>query len=225
MSENSPRWPGSNGSPGLDFSPYSKAATAEADRTAHADASARMTQGAQERAARTAQEWAATPSVPPVKVPDAPITEPAQASGTEHTGVLGKIRATTVEAANRQGRRTRKARLRLTRVDPWSVMKTTFLFAIAFGVMLVVAVFVLWSVLAGSGALDSANTLINTLIGDSDSSFRIEDYLSVTRVLGFASLIAAVDVVIITAVATLFAFLYNLSAVVMGGLEVTLAED
>jgi len=44
-------------------------------------------------------------------------------------------------------------------------------------------------------------------------------------VLGFAVLIAAIDVVIITAVATLFAFLYNLSAVVMGGLEVTLAED
>ena len=30
---------------------------------------------------------------------------------------------------------------------------------------------------------------------------------------------------IITAVATLFAFLYNLAATVMGGLEVTLAED
>ena len=53
----------------------------------------------------------------------------------------------------------------------------------------------------------------------------LEDYLGVQRILGFSVVVAAIDVVIITAVATLFAFLYNLSAVVMGGLEVTLAED
>src|SRR4051794_15381190 len=35
----------------------------------------------------------------------------------------------------------RRARLRLTRIDPWSVMKTSFLLAIAFGVVTVVAVF------------------------------------------------------------------------------------
>ena len=123
--------------------------------------------------------------------------------------------------------RTRKARLRLARLDPWSVMKTTFLFSIAFGVMLVVATFALWSILAGSGALESLNTLINTLISSEQEggSFKIEDYLSVQRILGFSIVVAAIDVVIITAVATLFAFLYNLSAVVMGGLEVTLAED
>ena len=55
--------------------------------------------------------------------------------------------------------------------------------------------------------------------------FAIGDFLSASRVLGFATVVAAVDVVIITAVATLFAFLYNLAATVMGGLEITLAED
>ncbi|WGT47230.1 DUF3566 domain-containing protein [Tessaracoccus lacteus] len=251
MSENSPRWPGSDGSPGLDFSPYRKAALSEAGRTAAAggstksassapDASStRITPSAKERAERTAKEWAAapvagTPSAAPVAPPAEPVSSP---SDDEKTGVLGRLQgpvsaesaaektAVAPVAAARKPRRTRKARLRLSRIDPWSVMKTTFLFAIAFGVMLVVAVFVLWSVLAGSGALESVNTLINTLIGDADTAFKIEDYLSVSRVLGFAVLIAAIDVVIITAVATLFAFLYNLSAVVMGGLEVTLAED
>ena len=120
---------------------------------------------------------------------------------------------------------TRKARLRVSRLDPWSVMKTSFLFSIAFGVMLVVVAFVLWSVLAGSGALESVNSLINTLIGDEDNAFRVEDVLNSSRVLGFATVVAAIDVVILTAVATLFAFLYNLSATVLGGLEVTLAED
>ena len=43
--------------------------------------------------------------------------------------------------------------------------------------------------------------------------------------MGLTAILAAIDVVIFTAVATLFAFLYNLASVVMGGLEVTLAED
>jgi len=38
-------------------------------------------------------------------------------------------------------------------------------------------------------------------------------------------LIAAVDVVLLTAIATLGAFLYNMAAALLGGVEVTLAED
>ncbi|MCC2593798.1 DUF3566 domain-containing protein [Tessaracoccus sp. OS52] len=123
-------------------------------------------------------------------------------------------------------RRTRKARLRLARLDPWSVMKTTFLFSIAFGIMMMVIAWVLWSVIAGSGALESLNQFLTTLIGNQgDAPFRIEDYINAPRVLGAAAVLAAIDVVILTAVATLFAFLYNLAATVIGGLEVTLAED
>ncbi|MHA6513456.1 DUF3566 domain-containing protein [Tessaracoccus sp. Z1128] len=192
------------------------------------------------RAARVAQEWASKAKVvvadavsrPPATLTGPPVepgavvppvvTTPSRAATFER--VEGS-ESSVVTPATRASRRTRKARLRLSRIDPWSVMKTTFLFSIAFGVMMVVAAFVLWSVLAGSGALESANAFINTLIGDQDTAFNIADLLSMTRVLGFATVVAAVDVVIITAVATLFAFLYNLAATVMGGLEVTLAED
>ena len=149
------------------------------------------------------------------------VTTPSSAATFEPVDAA----SAAVERPPRTSRLTRKARLRLSRNDPWSVMKTTFLFSIAFGVMMVVAAFVLWSVLAGSGALEAANTFINTLIGDQDTAFNIGDFLSASRVLGFATVVAAVDVVIITAVATLFAFLYNLAATVMGGLEITLAED
>ena len=38
-------------------------------------------------------------------------------------------------------------------------------------------------------------------------------------------LIAAVDVVLLTAIATLGAFLYNMAAALLGGIDVTLAED
>ena len=58
-----------------------------------------------------------------------------------------------------------------------------------------------------------------------DSAFDIEDYLGTSRVLGFTMLVAAIDVVLITAAATLVAFLYNMSAALLGGVEITLAED
>lgn len=277
MSENSPRWPGRNGSPGLDFSPYRKTgekveepvgAKAKEAETATATvitpkpngapedkrpngapqpkgkgsqpgkpqgtggqskSATGITPKASERAASTAKEWAAVPVTGMPAAPTAP-THPGTPSRPEPKPAPSTTDAATpaVDRKPRSTRRTRKARLRLSRIDPWSVMKTTLLFAIAFGIMMVVVVFVLWSVLAGSGALESANTLINTVLSDTEgggSGFKLEDFLTVERVMGFAVVLAVIDAVIITAVATLFAFLYNLAATVMGGLEVTLAED
>ena len=124
-------------------------------------------------------------------------------------------------------RRTRKARLRLSRLDPWSVMKTSFLFSIAAGIMLVVAVYAVWAVLSTSGLFPSVNDIVASVVstpGDT-TPFRIEDYVNTQRVMGVAALIACVDVVIFTALATLGSFLYNLAATMLGGLEITLAED
>jgi len=117
---------------------------------------------------------------------------------------------------------TRRARLRLVRVDPWSVMKTAFLLSIAFGIMCVVAVFVIWSVLSAANVFGSINSSVEQVI---ETEFAIEDYVGMDRVLPFTILIAVVDVVLLTAIATLGAFLYNLAASLLGGLEVTLAED
>ncbi|TNM38442.1 DUF3566 domain-containing protein [Nocardioides albidus] len=125
-----------------------------------------------------------------------------------------------------RGRAPRRARLRLTRIDPWSVMKTSFLLSIAFAVVTVVSVAMVWQVLGAAGVWDSINSTIQEGIGGEDvASFRIEDYVGTSRVLGFTMLVAAIDVVLITAAATLVAFLYNMSAALLGGVEITLAED
>jgi hypothetical protein len=125
------------------------------------------------------------------------------------------------------GRRTRKARLRLSRLDPWSVMKTSFLFSIAAGIMLVAAVYSLWTVLSTSQLFDSINQIVASVVstpGDT-TPFRIEEYINTQKVMGVTALVACVDVVIFTALATLGSFLYNLAATMLGGLEITLAED
>ncbi|MDO7868264.1 DUF3566 domain-containing protein [Nocardioides jiangxiensis] len=128
-------------------------------------------------------------------------------------------------AAETSGRRPRRARLRLTRIDPWSVMKTSFLLAVAFGIVTVVAVAVVWTVLGIAGVWDSINSTVGGVMGGSGDGFDVNNYLGTTRVLGFTMLVSVVDTVLITAVATLTAFLYNMAAALLGGIEVTLAED
>ena len=120
----------------------------------------------------------------------------------------------------------RRARLRLTRIDPWSVMKTAFLLAVAFAVVTVVSVFIIWSVLAAAGVWDSINQTVQDVVGGEDaSSWDVEKYVGMSRVMGFTILVSVVDVVLITAIATLSAFLYNMAAALLGGVELTLAED
>jgi hypothetical protein len=129
-------------------------------------------------------------------------------------------------AAQAAGHRPRRARLRLTRIDPWSVMKTSFLLSVAFGIVTVVAVFIVWSVLGAAGVWESINNMVHDVIGGEDTTnFEVENYLGLSRVLGFTMLISVIDVVLITAIATLGAFLYNMAAALLGGVEVTLAED
>jgi hypothetical protein len=121
----------------------------------------------------------------------------------------------------------RRARLRLSRIDPWSVMKVSFLLSIAFGIVTIVSVFMVWSVLGAAGVWSSINNTVSDTVssGNTTSSFNIEDYLGMSRVLGFTMLVSVIDVVLITAIATLGAFLYNMAASLLGGVEVTLTED
>jgi hypothetical protein len=135
--------------------------------------------------------------------------------------------AATPTPSGRAGvRRTRRAQLRLVPVDAWSVMKTAFLLSIALGIVLVVAVAIIWAVLGAAGVWDSINSIVQQAVGsDSGKAFDIQEYAGTSRVLGFTMIVAVIDVILITAIATLGAFLYNLSAALLGGIEVTLAED
>lgn len=140
----------------------------------------------------------------------------------------GAYASSSTDTATRPAvaRGPRRARLRLTRIDPWTIMKTSFLLSIAFAVVTVVSVAMVWQVLGAAGVWDSINSTIKESIGGEDvAGFRIEDYLGTSRVLGFTMLVAAINVVLVTAAATLLAFLYNMSAALLGGVEVTLAED
>ena len=170
-----------------------------------------------------------SPGSVPIPVPGQELKDTARE--TSPSAQVPRTRATEAHHAAKPkvgvARRTRKARLRLSRLDPWSVMKTSFLFSIAAGIMLVAAVYSIWTVLSTSQLFDSINDIVRSVVstpGDT-TPFRIQEYINTQKVMGVTALIACVDVVIFTALATLGSFLYNLAATMLGGLEITLAED
>ncbi len=158
-----------------------------------------------------------------------PLTERIQAklsqAATEHRANADAKPGAASPRTTVGKKSPRRARLRLTRIDPWSVMKTSFLLAVAFGIVTVVSVFIVWSVLGAAGVWESINATAQDILGDEAGSFDVTSYIGTSRVMGFTMLIAVVDVVLLTAIATLGAFLYNMAAALLGGVELTLSED
>lgn len=149
---------------------------------------------------------------------------PPQAYAAQGGGKGGAVRRPRTGAKTTP--RTRKARLRVAKADPWSVMKVSFLLSIALGICTVVAAAVLWMVMDAMGVFSTVGGTISEATGSNESNgFDLQSFLSLPRVLVFTSVIAVIDVVLATALATLGAFIYNLSAGFVGGVELTLAED
>ncbi|MER5431027.1 DUF3566 domain-containing protein [Streptomyces sp. NPDC002588] len=164
-------------------------------------------------------QQAAGPYHPPQAYPSQPAAavQPAQ---------TGAVRRPRTGAGARTVPRVRKARLRVAKADPWSVMKVSFLLSIALGICTIVAAAVLWMVMDAMGVFSSVGGTISEATGSNESNgFDLQAFLSLPHVLTFTSIIAVIDVVLATALATLGAFIYNLSAGFVGGIELTLAED
>ena len=114
--------------------------------------------------------------------------------------------------------RSRKARVVLRKVEPWSVFKISFFFYLCVMVVILGAMMILYAVLGAIGALDSLTRLIRDLFAD--QSFEIHGGWLFTRGLS----IGLVLVVLWTLINVFIVFLYNLLSDVVGGIEVTLSE-
>jgi hypothetical protein len=121
--------------------------------------------------------------------------------------------------------KVRRARLLVSRVDPWSVLKMAFLLSVALGIVTVVAAIVLWTVLDLTGIFDQVDSLLGTLAGSEGGGFELKKVASLGQVASFATIIAVVNVVLLTALSMLSAVLYNISATLVGGIGVTLTDD
>jgi hypothetical protein len=158
-------------------------------------------------------------SVATPQTPVAPGTAPAGAiDGQAPPGTV-----VTPVPPGRQVFTVRRARVAVTRIDPWSVMKLSFVLSLALVVIFMVAAALLWWVLNGSGVFDQLNTTLQSVTGT--TNLRLQDVASLGRVMGVGGLIGLIDVVLLTALATLAAFLFNLTTGLVGGVDVVLTES
>ncbi len=119
----------------------------------------------------------------------------------------------------------RQASLRLNHVEPWSVARISFAISVAMMIVGVVAMTIFWVVLNLVGVWDQVNEAVTSVLSDDSSSFNITDYLGFWRLIGLTLVLSAINVVLMTALATIGAHLYNLAAQVLGGIEVTFSEE
>ncbi|MGY4644415.1 DUF3566 domain-containing protein [Cellulomonas sp. URHB0016] len=144
---------------------------------------------------------------------------PAPATGAVPRTTTGRI--PTVAGPNGGARRVRLA---ISRVDPWSVMKLSFLLSVAIGVMIVVAAAVVWLTLDGLHVFTKVNDLVVQIVG-TESPIDILQYVEFKRIVSGATLIAVIDVFLLTALSTIGAFLYNIVAALVGGVHVTMTDE
>ena len=186
----------------------------------------------------TAQGTAPRPTNPPASAaPAAPgAAKQRTGSASATAGGAAAVGAARVSEAVRSARSTvssaaargpRRARLNLKRIDPWSVMKFAFAVLIVLFIVVVVATSVLYLALDTMGVWSSLNGNLQDLVnasGGSEASTTSTFRITAWGVIGTSMLIGAVNVVLFTALATLSAFIYNVCADLVGGIELTLAE-
>lgn len=160
-----------------------------------------------------------------------PVAEDAEEEHSLGTGrgsaARGSSRSPVKESAapssTEERRGPRRVRLTLARLDPFSVMKLSFLVAIAVGIATVVAVVLLWNLVEAIGLWNQIDQLGRDLNGGDPLPFM--DFFSFSKMVSYGTVVAVVNVVIITALGTLFAFLYNLVAALLGGLKMTFTDQ
>jgi Transmembrane domain of unknown function (DUF3566) len=150
-----------------------------------------------------------------------PTRPPGPAVGAARVSdAVRSARATVAGAATRGPRR---ARLHLKRIDPWSVMKFAFAVSLVLFVVAIVATSVLYLALDAMGVFGSINQALSEMTGTAgaaNDSFKI----TAKGVIGTSVLLGAVNMVLFTALMTLGAFVYNVCADLVGGVELTLSE-
>ncbi|HUC21805.1 MAG TPA: DUF3566 domain-containing protein [Streptosporangiaceae bacterium] len=148
-------------------------------------------------------------------------TSVASAFQGRNTGGKGKRkRHATVRRSSK-----RQAQLTLSRVEPWSVMKFSFVVSVVAFIILFVAVAVLYMVLSALGVFTSLQHTVSTITSSQGSAgTNISNWFSASRILGYTGMLGALNIVLITAISTIGAVIYNLIASTIGGVEVTLRE-
>lgn len=115
-----------------------------------------------------------------------------------------------------------RAAVQVRRIDPWATFKVAAVLAVVGFFIWMIAVAVLYLVLGGMGVWDQLNSSFNTLTTDGTSID--SDVIGAGSVFFWSTLIGAISAVLITALTTVGAYIYNICADLVGGVEITIAD-
>ena len=119
----------------------------------------------------------------------------------------------------------RRARLRIEEIDPWSAARTAFLLGVSLAATITVTFTVLYVFLTALGWFDAIDRVLGDVTGPGALDAGISSSLSLVRVFVVSLVVGIFQTVVLTALAAVFAFIYNATVAISGGLEVTLSED
>jgi len=153
-------------------------------------------------------------------------TAPTQRVGSGQSGAASSTAAgARTTTAHRKPKGPRRVRLAVARVDPWSVMKMSFLLSVALGIAGVILTGVLWMILSTMNVFSDVEGVLQSLQTTTSDPFSIKDYVGFGRVVSLSIVIGVIDVILMTAIATVMAFLYNICSALVGGVQLTLTDD
>ena len=118
----------------------------------------------------------------------------------------------------------RQVRLRLVYIDFMSALKMSFLLGVAQFVVVVVGSLLLYVVFVQTGIFETANSVAGEVLG-SGSSFNVNDIVSIGRTVGAAAAIGFVNMIVITVMGAVAAFLFNVAAKIAGGISVGFTNE
>ena len=128
-----------------------------------------------------------------------------------------------VQVAARTHKGPVRASMQIRRIDPWSALKVSSVLSVAMFFVWMIAVAFLYLVLGGMGVWSKLNSNVGDLLTSASGSAGGE-LVSSGTIFGGAALIGLVNIVLMTAAATIGVFIYNLTTDLVGGVEVTLAD-
>ena len=130
---------------------------------------------------------------------------------------MSSVAEKLAKKSSRKPAATKQVRLKLVYVDFWSAIKLSFLIALCLGIVTIVATFLIFTILNGTGIFGKIDDLYTDIAGASSD---LASILSIGNVMGFAFVVAILNTVVITALGAVYAVLYNLSVKITGGLLV-----
>lgn len=136
--------------------------------------------------------------------------------------ITAESRDARVQLSARRSRGPVRASMQIRRIDPWSTLKVSLLLSVALFFVWMITVAFLYLVLGGMGVWAKLNSNVGDLLNNASGSSA--ELVSSVTIFGGAFLIGLVNIVLMTALATIGAFVYNLITDLIGGIEVTLAD-